>query len=341
MNTFLVVLVVILAAVAIGQVVRVLELSSSVSGKDPNAVTDADNNRQGWYMMIFLVGMLAFFLWNTYDAWGTLLPKSASVHGAEIDKLMAISMVTIVLVFFVTQPLLFYFSFKYRGNSQRKATYVEHDNKLELLWTSVPAVVLAGLILYGLSTWNTIMFKAPAEDPIVVEIYAKQFGWNARYAGNDNQLGDAGVRNIAGANILGVDQNDSKSMDDVVTTELHLPVGKPVLFKFRAQDVIHSAYMPHFRLQMNCVPGSVTQFGFTPTVTTAEMRQDPHLQAKVENINAIRNGRGDEPYTFDYVLLCNKICGSAHYNMQMKIVVETEEEYNNWMREQKTFAQTL
>ncbi len=341
MNTLLIVLVLVLAAIAIGQVVRVLELSSSVSGKDPNAVTDADNNRQGWYMLIFLFGMFAFFLWNTYDAWGTLLPKAASVHGAEIDKLMAISMVTIVLMFFVTQPLLFYFSFKYRGNSAKKATYVEHDNRLELMWTSVPAVVLAGLILYGLSTWNTIMFKPPVEDPIVVEIYAKQFGWNARYAGTDNQLGDAGVRNIEGVNVLGVDKNDLQSMDDVVTGELHLPVGKPVLFKFRAQDVIHSAYMPHFRLQMNCVPGAVTQFGFTPSVTTAEMRADPKLKAKVDNINVIRGKRGDEPYTFDYVLLCNKICGSAHYNMQMKIVVESEEEYNNWMKSQKTFAQTL
>ena len=156
-----------------------------------------------------------------------------------------------------------------------------------------------------------------------------------------NTLGYANIRLIQGANTVGVDTNDANSGDDFVATEIHLPVGKPVLFKFRSQDVIHSAYMPHFRAQMNCVPGMETHFQFTPTLTTAEIRQDPEVIAKVERINAIRSAKGQELYEYDYILMCNKICGSAHYNMQMNIVVEAQADYDAWVKEQKTIAETL
>ena len=184
-------------------------------------------------------------------------------------------------------------------------------------------------------------------------MYAQQFNWKARYAGEDNVLGDANVRliNLDNANILGVDEADPYAQDDVITTELHLPVGRQVIFKMRSQDVLHSAYMPHFRAQMNCVPGMITQFAFTPTVTTAEMRQTPEMAEKVANINKIRTknsekliAKGEEPlerYEFDYVLICNKICGKSHYNMQMKIVVETQEEYDAWMSQQQLFKNSL
>jgi len=126
---------------------------------------------------------------------------------------------------------------------------------------------------------------------------------------------------------------------------------KAILFKMRSQDVLHSAYMPHFRAQMNCVPGMITQFSFTPVVTTEEMRLNPEIYDKVSNINKIRNDKskklqaqGEEPldrYEFDYLLLCNKICGKSHYNMQMKIIVETEDEYNQWLQEQRLFKNSL
>ena len=190
-------------------------------------------------------------------------------------------------------------------------------------------------------------------DPMVVELYAQQFNWKARYAGADNALGKANVRliDLDKANILGVDESDPNAQDDVIVTELHLPVGKPVLFKMRSQDVLHSAYMPHFRAQMNCVPGMITQFSFTPTKTTADMRELPEIKDKVANINKIRTenskeliANGEEalePYEFDYLLLCNKICGTSHYNMQMKIIVETQEEFDAWMKEQKQFKNSL
>jgi cytochrome c oxidase subunit 2 len=262
-------------------------------------------------------------------------------------------MVVIFVVQTITQFLLHYFAFKYKGEKGKKALFYADNDKLEFIWTIIPVIALAGLIMYGLFTWNDIMFIDEEEDPLVIELYAQQFNWKARYAGEDNVLGKANVRliNLDNANILGLDESDPNAEDDIITTELHLPVGRPILFKMRSQDVLHSAYMPHFRAQMNCVPGMITQFSFTPTVTTEEMRLNPEIYDKVRNINKIRNdnskkllAKGEEPlesYEFDYLLLCNKICGKSHYNMQMKIIVDTQDDYEAWLKEQKLFKNSL
>jgi cytochrome c oxidase subunit 2 len=194
----------------------------------------------------------------------------------------------------------------------------------------IPAIVLAGLILYGLYAWSDIMFVDKDEEVIEIELYAQQFNWTARYSGEDNVLGKANVRYIEGVNVVGIDPSDPNAQDDKVVKELHLPKGKKIHFKIRSQDVLHSAYMPHFRAQMNCVPGMVTEFAFTPIYTTDEYRDLPYMVDKVANINAIRTKKSAElvangaaaldPYTFDFLLLCNKICGASHYNMQMKMV---------------------
>lgn len=217
-----------------------------------------------------------------------------------------------------------------------------------MIWTIIPVIVLSGLILYGLYTWNNIMYFDDEEDVMYVEVYAKQFAWEVRYSGDDNTLGKANVRYIEGINTMGVDLADPAAQDDKVANELHLPKGKKVVFKFRSQDVLHSAYMPHFRAQMNCVPGMVTSFNFIPTLTTAEMRQDEAIIAKVDKINKIRAekskdlvAKGEEaltPYEFDYLLLCNKICGASHYSMQLKIVVDTPEDFKKWLAEKPTLA---
>jgi cytochrome c oxidase subunit 2 len=187
------------------------------------------------------------------------------------------------------------------------------------------------------------------DDPLIVELYAQQFNWTARYGGEDNVLGGANVRRIDmnRANVMGLDEADPNASDDVIVKELHLPAGRKVNFKFRSQDVLHSAYMPHFRAQMNCVPGMITEFSFTPTITTEEIRLKPDVIEKVKRINKIRAERAangepnSDPWEYDYLLLCNKICGKSHYNMQMRIVVETEEEFEEWMKTQPTFQQTM
>ena len=353
MTSLLVIIVLVLLAIALWQLTKIFDLTQvGINGGDSQVADDKDNNLQGYLMFGFL-GFIYIFTIYSLLKWGHLvLGRPASEHGSEIDRLMNISLILIFIVQTITQALLHYFAFKYRGKKENKALYFADNNKLEMIWSVIPAIVLAGLILYGLFAWNNIMFvDEKTEDVMVVEIYGQQFNWTARYSGADNVLGKANVRYIEGINTLGVDMSDKYAQDDIVVKELHLPKGKKILFKMRSQDVLHSAYMPHFRAQMNCVPGMVTQFSFKPIYTTAEMREMPEIVSKVANINDIRSAKSKDlvakggtaldPYAFDYLLLCNKICGASHYNMQMKIVVDTPEDFKKWLKEQPTLAKSI
>ncbi|MGB0315633.1 MAG: cytochrome c oxidase subunit II [Flavobacteriaceae bacterium] len=353
MNIFLILTVLVLIAIAIWQITKIFELSQP---KEVNTqvADDSDNNLNGKLMfafLIFIYGITIFSFWAYGDV---LLPQAASEHGSEYDTLMWISFGIIFFVQTITQALLHYFSYKYRGEKGKKALFYADNDKLEMIWTIIPVITLAGLILYGLYTWTDIMTVEENEEALVVELYAQQFNWKARYAGEDGVLGDANVRflqDFDGRNLVGIDATDPNGFDDVVVQELHLPVGREVIFKMRSQDVLHSAYMPHFRAQMNCVPGMITEFAFTPNKTTEEMRQDEDIVAKVKKINKLRVEKSKEliaqgdtaldPYEFDFLLLCNKICGASHYNMQMKIIVETEKEFEEWMSSQQTFAEVI
>lgn len=353
MTALLTIIVLVFILVAIWQMVKIFDLAQAKI-ENTQIATDKDNTMNAYLMMGFLVFIYAITIYS-FIKWGDLplLSNSASEHGATIDNLMIITLIIIFIVQTITQFLLHYFAFKYKGEKGKKALFFADNNKLEAIWTIIPVIVLAGLIIYGLNTWINIMGVEETEDTLVVELYAQQYNWKARYAGADNTLGEANVRliDIDRANILGLNEADPNAQDDIITTELHLPVGKPVLFKMRSQDVLHSAYMPHFRAQMNCVPGMITQFGFTPSITTADIRQTPQIIEKVNNINDIRAEKSEalatkgeeplEPYEFDFLLLCNKICGKSHYNMQMKIIVETQEEFDAWLSEQKEFKNTL
>ena len=352
MTSFLVFIILVLVGIAVWQLTKIFDLTQIGGSSDNDEIANDKDNSVNGYLMFAFVGFIYVFTIYSLYAWGDLvLGTPASEHGPDYDNLMFISLAIIFFVQTITQFLLHYFAFKYRGKEGQKALYFADNNKLEAVWTIIPVIVLAGLIMYGLFTWNNIMFvdEEDKQDAIVIELYAKQFGWEARYAGDDKTLGKANVRLIEGINTLGVDLADPAAQDDKVVTELHLPVGKKVIFKMRSQDVLHSAYMPHFRAQMNCVPGMITQFSFTPTVTTADMRSDAAIMAKVDKINKIRTenskkivadgGTALDPYTFDYLLLCNKICGASHYNMQMKIVVDTPEDFKAWLAEKPTLAQ--
>ena len=353
MTILLTLTVLALISIAIWQITKIFELSQPK--KENTQVADDDDNRWNGQLMfaflIFIYGITLFSFWK----WGdVLLPGASSEHGMEYDNLMWISFAIIFFVQTITQALLHYFAYQYRGEKGKKALFYADNDRLEAIWTIIPVIALAGLILYGLYTWTDIMTVEENEDALIVELYAQQFNWKARYAGEDGVLGDANVRflqDFDGKNLVGIDATDPNGFDDVVVQELHLPTGREVIFKMRSQDVLHSAYMPHFRAQMNCVPGMITEFAFTPTVTTEEMRQTADVKAKVKKINTIRRenskeliAKGEEalePYIFDYLLLCNKICGASHYNMQMKIIVETPEEFEKWMTDQQTFAEVI
>lgn len=337
MKALFYILIFVVIATAIWQFFKLLGLT-----KKDQVATEKENNINGWLMLGLGVFIYALMLVTMYKGKIVLLPKlSASLEGEHIDNLFIITMTLIFVVQFIIQFLIFFFTFKYRGIKGRKAIFYTDSHKLEMWWTATPTVVLSALIIYGLWTWNMVQDLSTAENPLIIEIYAKQFQWEARYAGNDNQLGIGHVRYIKGINTMGVDMTDKNSADDIPVRELHLPKGRKVIFKFRSQDVLHSAYMPHFRAQMNVVPGMTTSFGFTPSVTTDEMRLNEDTVEKFLAINEIRKERGEDPVEFDYLLLCNKICGSSHYNMQMKVIVEEEADFNNWLSQQKTLTQVI
>ncbi|NDP26895.1 MAG: cytochrome c oxidase subunit II [Flavobacterium sp.] len=351
MAILLVILVLVLLAIALWQLTKIFDLTQVGNVDDAQVADDGDNNTQGYLMFGFLAFIYIFTIYGLIK-WGPLvLHTPASKHGIIVDNLMNITWVLIFTVQAITQVLVHYFAFKYRGKKDQKALYLADNSKLEVIWSGIPAIVLAGLILYGLYAWTNIMFVDENEDTIEIELYAQQFKWTARYSGADNVLGKANVRLIEGVNTLGVDLSDPNAQDDIVVSELHIPKGKKIHFKIRSQDVLHSAYFPYFRAQMNCVPGMVTEFAFEPVFTSAEYRALPYMVEKVKNINALREAKSKEliakgevaldPYTFDFLLLCNKICGASHYNMQMKVVVDTPEEYKKWLSDKPTLVQEV
>ena len=328
----------IFIGIAIGvsfwQITRIMNLRGVIA-------TDEDNAKQGKYSLVFMAFFYAMMVYCLIFMNVIMLPESASIEGEHDDNLFSITFWLIGIVQFIMQFIIFYFTFKYKGNKDRKAKFYADSHKLEMIWTITPAIVLVFLIGYGLWQWNDIMDLSDEKDAIVIEVYSQQFRWDARYAGEDNTLGLGNVNYIKGINTLGVDMRDKNSQDDKQVTELYLPKGRKIHFKFRSQDVLHSAYMPHFRAQMNCVPGMVTEFGFTPKYTTEEMRLKLEVIDKTNGINKIRKAKGEDPYEFNYLLLCNKICGASHYNMQMKITVVEQDEYDKWIAQQPTLASVI
>ena len=438
-------LVVIAGVIALAQLAKVGQLTSLIRNKKEEEISAADTRLNGNLWIAFMLAFYASFVWLIIR-YGDYNPPAASAHGESYDTLMNFNMYIIIAVFFVVNTFLFVFANKYRQDPNRKARFFAHDNRLELVWTVIPSIVLAVIIIFGLRTWNEMTGEA-SEDSLRVELYSKQFDWTARYAGGDGEFGLANYNLITPTNPLGIvtadgvadalaeiegqiaalefelgherghllaqieevetelhsdgdhghghghgdhaehgdDHHgmsaDRKAMlearlhelehmlegsdvvvlseaaqeakedkvhhlkrhrqrimevkpfdyeggvaaweagadDKIMKGEFHLPVGREVEFVFRSRDVIHSAYMPHFRAQMNTVPGVPTRFKMTPTITTDSMRtvlNDPD---------------------FDYILLCNKVCGAAHFNMQMKVVVESEEQYNAWIESQEEF----
>ncbi|TND09598.1 MAG: cytochrome c oxidase subunit II [Bacteroidetes bacterium] len=335
---FLIYLILILAAATIWQIMRVVELSNDLKGNDPNKVTENDNRMNGVLMITFISVMFIWVIWQLFEYGSRTLPRAASEEGQRIDDLMNFNWYIVIAVFFLTNGALFLMAYKYYGRDKSKSAYITHNNKLEMLWTGVPAVVLAVIIFWGITLWNDVTQSEISKDVRRVEVYSKQFNWVARYSGADKELGKASFRYISATNELGLDSTDQHAQDDIVVGELYLPVNEDVNLVFRSQDVIHSAFLPHFRAQMNTVPGMQTNFKFKPTITTADMRKDPDVVGHIAEVNAIRKAKGEKPIVFDYWLLCNKICGASHWNMKMKVVIVSRKEYDIWLAGQKTFG---
>jgi cytochrome c oxidase subunit 2 len=317
---FYVLLFVVIAVVIaiIGRILKVYELSQQIHGKKGINW----NNVMGFCCLIFLVvGMYAAY-WEFTEQGSMSLPEAASKHGVRIDAMFLVTTIITMIVFVATQVLLFTFLFRYRHSEKRRAYFYPHNNTIEKVWTIIPAVVLTILVIFGFFTWQDVENSTDVKGQpasINIDLTGHQFAWEIRYAGPDGVLGKKDFRLTGGANKLGIDFKDKNSMDDLQADTLVLPVNKTIRLNIFAQDVIHSVYMPHFRVQQNAVPGLPTFFKFTPTITTEEMRR-----------------KVDDP-KFEYLLYCNKICGSSHYNMQRVVRVVTQDEYNQWVAKLKPY----
>ncbi|QQL48725.1 cytochrome c oxidase subunit II [Mucilaginibacter ginkgonis] len=311
-------LVICLAIAIIGKILKVYDITQQIQHKEPIKL----NNLMAYFFIAFLViGMIG--VWWSFSVQGSMiLPESASLHGIKIDHMFWITFGITVIVFIGTQILLFGFAFKYRGSEKRKAYYLPHNNTIEKVWTIIPAIVLTVLVVFGFFTWREITNTVDAKGEkasLNIDITGHQFAWEVRYPGRDGQLGRKSYKLITGTNKLGVDFQDRHSLDDLAADTIVLPVNKSIRINILAQDVIHSMYMPNFRVQMNAVPGLPTFFKFVPIITTNDMRN-----------------RLDDP-TFEYRMYCNKICGGSHYNMQKVVRVVSQAEYQVWLAHQKPY----
>lgn len=323
MKEFLIIALGILIFVVIFQIAKASEYVSVLKGEEK---TRKQNNKINAFMLIGLLvfGLIGVWYCNDLYYGKTLFPQgSASVEGEDIDTMLYITIAITGLVFIITQVLLFWFCFKYQENDNRKAFYFPHNNKLELIWTTVPAIFLTVLVVFGLKFWFKITGDAP-KDAIVVEVTGHQFAWEFRYPGADKTLGKKDYKLTTAKNNLGVDFDDPSSFDDIhINTTMHIPVGVPVKMVINSQDVIHDVGLPHFRLKMDAVPGIPTTQWFTPKITTAEMKK--------------KTGNPE----FNFEIACDQLCGSSHYAMRGVIIVETMEEYKKWLAEQKSEYYTL
>lgn len=323
MITFAIVLSVVLLFVILFLLFRIGTLASIFRGSSERApgTTKTSNRVNSALLLLFLIGGSAAFIWSFADSWEGMNLPVASVHGRWTDSLFWTTMIVIGIVFAITQVLLFYYSYKYQHKDNKRAYYYPHNNKLEIIWTMIPAVVMALLVFAGWQTWTKITSAAP-ESAVVVEVMGKQFSWLVRYPGPDGQLGVSKTTLIDAVNEFGVDFSDPSAMDDIINPpQIHVPVGKPVLLKIRSRDVIHSVFLPHFRLKMDAVPGMPTSFWFVPTKTTAEMRTE--------------TGNPD----FNYELACAELCGRGHFAMRFLLVVDEPAAYEAWLAEQPAFVE--
>ena len=374
MEKLIILIVIILGAIALAQLIRVYELSSKLRKSGEHEINNKDNHINGLLMFVFMILTFVGFLYLMLKYGWTGRGSAASTQGVETDWLLNLNFIIILIAYFITNFLLFYFSYKYVRKPGVKAYFYPHNNKLEMIWTIVPAIVLAVIIILGLKSWTKITSPAEA-DAIRIELFAKQYAWTARYAGLDNELGkydyklttdnnelalitsntiDSSIA-IMGKEILSLtkllnnrdtilndsvivvrrntlsvkerlfrlvtqikENHDKKAdaavWDDIIQNDtLYLCKGENYEFNLRARDVLHSAYFPHFRIQMNAVPGMTTRMKLTPNMTTEQMR------AEKNNPN------------FNFVLMCNKICGGAHYKMKMIVVVKDKASYKKWM----------
>ena len=312
MSSFWIIVALILGFIITFQIAKASEYVAILRGEEKSR---KESNRINAFLLLafLVVGLIGVYYCNMRLK-GKILGESASIQGDHIDTMIEITLWVTGFVFVLTQILLFWFAFKYQESDKRKAYYFPHDNKLELIWTVIPAIVLTVLVGFGLYYWFKITGEAP-KNAQVVEVTGSQFKWEFRYPGKDGILGKKYFKNIneAQSNPLGQIWEDKTNEDYIYTTqEVHLVVNKPVKFVINAKDVIHDFGLAHFRLKMDAVPGIPTTMWFTPKFTTAEMKKK----------------HGSD---FNFEISCDQMCGAGHFGMRGVIVVESQAEFDRWL----------
>ena len=319
MSVFIIITLIALVFIIVYQISKASEYATVIRGEEK---VKAKTNKTIAYLLVATFVLSVWGIWECNELFkDRLLPIAACKTGENYDFMFGLTVLVTGIVFFATQFVLFYFCYKYQASDKRTTFFFAHSNKLEIIWTTIPAIAMAILVAIGLKNWFDVTSPAPPEAKIV-EIVGKQFNWLVRYPGKDNELGKRDFRKINDANnVLGLDWSDPHNTDDIISQngELHLVVGKPVKLLINSRDVIHDVGLAHFRLKMDAVPGITTTLWFTPTITTESMKSITHNP------------------DFVYEISCDQMCGKGHYSMRGTIIVETQAEYDKWMASQATY----
>lgn len=332
----------LLIVIVVVQIGKVTELATKIRGEE--AVQYESNKRGASMMLVFLVGFLFLCIWSAlyYKNWmlGYGPHTAASKHGPTLDSMFNVTLFFTGIVFVITHIALFWFAYKYRGRKGAVSAFISHDHKLEIIWTAVPAVVMCYLVIKGLVGWNEIMADVTAdEEHIEIEATGQQFLWHLRYPGADGKLGERNFKLIkSGENPLGQNWMDDKNLDDIMPTDIVLPVNKKVRVRITAMDVLHNFYLPHMRVKMDAVPGMPTYFVFTPTKTTEEYRQELSKYPEYQQPSDPNDPKSEPLWkTFNYELACAELCGKGHFSMRKLVKIVSDEEYEKWLKEQQSY----
>jgi cytochrome c oxidase subunit 2 len=316
MQTFFVILILAFGFLITFQIAKASEYVAVLRGEEK--ARKQTNRINAFLLLAFLIiGLIGVYYCNERLK-GKILGESASIQGEKIDTMLYITLAITGIVFFITQILLFWFAFKYQESDKRKAYYFPHNNKLEIIWTVIPAIALTALVGFGIYYWFKITGDAP-EDAMQVEVTGSQFKWEFRYPGKDGVFGKKYYKNIdpEKGNSLGQLWDDPYNHDDIISNELHIVVNKPVRLIIGSKDVVHDVGLTQFRMKMDAVPGTPTTMWFTPKYTTRQMAE--------------KSGDPD----FVYELSCDQMCGKGHFGMRGVVIVETQEEFDRWIYSQK------
>ncbi|HVO79137.1 MAG TPA: cytochrome c oxidase subunit II [Terriglobales bacterium] len=256
--------------------------------------------------LLVVIWLITFFSTYFFAAKTWWLPAGMSAAAAGIDRQFDVTFLLMGIVFVLAQGALGLFVWRYRDRgAATRVQYFHGNTKLEVMWTTLTAVLFIGLNLVGEPIWAAERWEPARAGAVPVEVTGMQFAWYFRYAGADGKFGrtDPKLQDPSAGNeaAIGLDATDPEAKDDVVTGTMYLPVNRQVDLTLRAEDVIHSFFVPSMRFKQDAVPGLAIHMHFTPTQIG------------------------------DYEIACAELCGLGHYKMHGMLHVVSQEDFDKWL----------